>query len=69
MATRLTTAQPVVGGYRFRSISSSMFAGTETFPHDPAYREITYLERPIPWLLHQAHPHFRTAILVEQRLR
>jgi hypothetical protein len=66
---KLTTAAPAVGNYRFRLISNAMFAGTSPFPHDPAYREITYLDRPVPWLLLLVRPHFRSSILVEQRLR
>jgi 4-amino-4-deoxy-L-arabinose transferase-like glycosyltransferase len=65
----LTTAPPAVGGYRLRLISSAMFEGTAPFPHDPAYREIAYLDRPSPWLLLLVRPHFRSSILVEQRLR
>ena len=69
MAGKLTTAQPTVGGYRFRQISSAMFDGSAPFPHDPDYREIAYLDRPSPWLLLLVRPHFRTALLVEQRRR
>jgi len=69
MAGKLTTADPAVGDYRFRLISSAMFDGSAPFPHDPDYREIAYLDRPSPWLLLQVRPHFRTGILVEQRLR
>jgi len=69
MAGSLTTAEPAVGGYRFRQISSAMFDGSAPFPHDPDYREIAYLDRPSPWLLLLVRPHFRTALLVEQRVR
>jgi len=69
MAGKLTTAEPTVGGYRFRQISSAMFDGSAPFPHDPDYREIAYLDRPSPWLLLLVRPHFRTALLVEQRIR
>lgn len=69
MTSRLTTAEPAVGGYRFRQISSAMFAGTVPFPHDPSYREIAFLDRPVPWLLLLVRPHFRSSLLVEQRIR
>ncbi|HEX7850516.1 MAG TPA: glycosyltransferase family 39 protein [Sphingomonas sp.] len=69
MAGKLTTAEPAVGAYRFRLIDSAMLDGSEPFPHDPAYREIAYLERPTPWLLLLIRPHYRNPILVEQRLR
>jgi hypothetical protein len=69
MAGKLTTAEPAVGEYRLRQISSAMFDGSAPFPHDPAYREIAYLDRPSPSLLLLIRPHFRTALLVEQRLR
>lgn len=69
MTGKLTTAEPAVGAYRFRPISSAMFDGSSPFPRDPAYREIAYLDRPSPWLLLLIRPHFRTALLVEQRMR
>jgi len=69
MAGKLTTAEPAVGGYRFRLISSAMFDGSAPFPRDPAYREIAYLDRPSPGLLLLVRPHFRTGIMVEQRVR
>jgi hypothetical protein len=69
MAGKLTTAEPAVGDYRFRLISSAVFDGSAPFPHDPDYREIAYLDRPSPWLLLLVRPHFRNAILVEQRIR
>ena len=69
MADKLTTSEPAVGGYRFRQISSAMFDGSAPFLHDPAYREIAYLDRPSPWLLLLIRPQFRTGILVERRMR
>jgi hypothetical protein len=69
LAGKLTTAPPRVGDYRFRLISSAMFDGTAPMPHDPAYREIAYLDQPVPWLLRLVRPHFRSSIRVEQRMR
>jgi hypothetical protein len=69
MAGKLTTAEPAVGEYRFRQISSAMFDGSAPFPHDPAYREIAYLDRPSPSLLLMIRPQFRTGFLVERRMR
>ena len=69
MAGKLTTADPAVGEYRFRQISSAMFDGSAPFPHDSNYRELALLDRPSPELLLLIRPHFRTGILVEQRIR